>query len=196
MSVLFGPIVQQGYVVPDLEKALRHWIARGVGPFFVEELRDYPGVYRGHAQTFDLNAAFSYSGDQQIEVIQPVGDAPSIYRDWLEKHPEGGLQHVAVWVDDIDAKRSELEASGHRYEVIQSYGDRHAYLDSATEPGVMVQLMARTENNTRLFQLIGEAAAVWDGSTAPVRRIDWSTGRPVIADEDGADRDEKRGGRS
>ena len=29
MSTLFGPVVQQGYVVPDVEKAIAHWLARG-----------------------------------------------------------------------------------------------------------------------------------------------------------------------
>ena len=36
MSKLFGPVVQQGYVVPDSDKAISHWLSRGVGPFFVE----------------------------------------------------------------------------------------------------------------------------------------------------------------
>jgi len=70
MSVLFGPTVQQGYVVPDLQAAMQHWLARGIGPFFFEELRGYPGLYRGRETQFDLDAAFAYSGDQQIEVTQ------------------------------------------------------------------------------------------------------------------------------
>jgi hypothetical protein len=35
MSNLFGPIVQQGYVVPDLDATMAHWLARGIGPFLV-----------------------------------------------------------------------------------------------------------------------------------------------------------------
>src|SRR5690348_10456121 len=35
MSVLFGPMIQQGYIVPDMDSALQHWLARGVGPFYL-----------------------------------------------------------------------------------------------------------------------------------------------------------------
>ena len=47
MSQLFGSVIQQGYVVPDVEAAMRHWIDRGVGPFFVEELRGLPALVDG-----------------------------------------------------------------------------------------------------------------------------------------------------
>ena len=144
MSVLFGPPVQQGYVVPDLQAAMRHWIARGIGPFFLEELRGYSGIDRGLETTFDLDAAFAYSGDQQIEVIQPLGSSTSIYSRFLEDHPTGGLQHLAVWVDDIDETLKRIEREGKRYVVVQSYGDRHAYIDSVDSPGVMIQLMVGT----------------------------------------------------
>jgi catechol 2,3-dioxygenase-like lactoylglutathione lyase family enzyme len=179
MSMLFGPPVQQGYVVPDLRAAMEHWLARGIGPFFFEELRGYSGIFRGAETTFDLDAAFAYSGDQQIEVIQPLGSSTSIYSRFLRHHPTGGLQHLAVWVDDIDETLSELARSGNEYVVEQRYGDGHAYIDSVASPGVMMQLMAHTEANDELFRVIREASEDWDGDTAPIRKIDWSSGRPV-----------------
>jgi hypothetical protein len=179
MSVLFGPAVQQGYVVPDLQAAVKHWLARGIGPFFLEELREYPGIYEGQETQLDLDAAFAYSGDQQIEVIEPLGSSTSIYSRFLESHPSGGLQHLAVWVDDIDETLARLERIGKRYAVAQRYGDRHAYIDSVDSPGVMIQLMAHTEANDELFRVIQDASRDWDGETNPVRKIDWSTGRPI-----------------
>jgi hypothetical protein len=179
MSVLFGPTVQQGYIVPDLQAAMQHWIARGIGPFFFEELRGYPGIYDGQEAKFDLDAAFAYSGDQQIEVIQPLGSSTSIYSRFLQQHPEGGLQHLAVWVDDIDETLTRLERSGKHYVVAQRYGDRHAYIDSVDSPGVMIQLMAHNEINDELFRVILEGSVDWDGETKPIRKIDWSTGRPI-----------------
>lgn len=179
MSVLLGPPVQQGYIVPDLQSAMEHWLARGVGPFFYEELRGYPGLYRGEETSFDLDAAFAFWGDQQIEVIQPLGDSSSIYSRFLHFHPTGGLQHLAVWVEGIDETLARLERMGKRYVVEQRYGDRHAYIDSVDAPGVMIQLMAHTENNDELFRVIKAAAETWDGETNPIRKIDWSTGRPI-----------------
>jgi catechol 2,3-dioxygenase-like lactoylglutathione lyase family enzyme len=162
---------------------MRHWLARGVGPFFVEELRGYPAVVRGETVSVDLTAAFSYSGDQQIEVIQPLGGAQTIYDEFLAGNAEGGLQHVAFWVDDIEEKLAELESAGHRYKVVQRYGDRHAYLDNLEMPGVMIQLMAHNESIDELFSLIRDAAELWDGFSHPIRKIDWSAGRPVVREE-------------
>jgi hypothetical protein len=180
MSVLFGPFIQQGYVVPDIDRAVSHWAARGVGPFFIEEHIRPPGEYRGEAIQPDLSAAFAYSGDQQIEVIQQHDDTKTIYRDFLKGHPTGGLQHLAVWVDSIPEKLDELSAAGHEYQVRQRFGDAHAYLDSSAQPGVMVQLMARIDLMTELFDAIERASHGWDGTTEPLRRIDWSSGRPKI----------------
>jgi catechol 2,3-dioxygenase-like lactoylglutathione lyase family enzyme len=179
MSALFGPVIQQGYVVPDIHEAIRHWAARGVGPFFIEEHIRPPGEYDGVPIRPDLSAAFAYSGEQQIEVIQQHDDDPTIYRDYLASHPEGGLQHLAVWVDDIAQTLAHLEDSGHPYTVRQRYGDGHAYLDSVESPGVMMQLMARGDHLVALMDTIRAASIGWDGVTAPLRRIDWSTGTPV-----------------
>ena len=49
MSLLFGPLRQMGYVVRDIEGAMRHWIdVCGVGPwFYAERLPLTAFSYRG-----------------------------------------------------------------------------------------------------------------------------------------------------
>jgi hypothetical protein len=180
MSKLFGPVIQQGYVVPNVQDGMQHWLARGIGPFFVERLDDFDGIVDGAPVKLNLTAAFAYSGDQQIEVIEPRGSVGSIYNDYLQRHPDGGLQHLAVWVDDIDSKLAELEASGHLFTVKQRYGDGHAYIESVEHPGVMIQLMAHNPAIDELFAIIKEAADSWDGVTDPVPEIVWSSGRPQV----------------
>lgn len=180
MSKVFGPVVQQGYVVPDIDEAMEHWVARGVGPFYIEHLKGFDGNVDGEERKLELKAAFAYSGDQQIEVIQPLGDSPSIYEEYLKTHPDGGLQHLAVWVDNIDEKLSSLKEQGLDYVLRQRYGDGHAYIDSKEKPGVMIQLMARGPVMEQLFEVIKDGAENWDGKTDPVRKIDWSTGKPVV----------------
>lgn len=162
-------------MVPDIQVAIQHWLARGIGPFYIEEHISPEGVADGAPIHSDLSAAFAYSGDQQIEVIEQHNDAATIYRENLARHPEGGLQHLAVWTDDIDAKLEEL---GDAYILRQRYGDMHAYLDCAAAPGVMIQLMANNEIINELFDMIRAGADSWDGVTDPIRKIDWSTGRP------------------
>ena len=184
MSILFGPVVQQGYVVPDVEAAIAHWTARGVGPFFLMDITDFPGEYDGEPIMAEMRAGFAYSGDQQIEVITPGGEHPSIYKDFLAHTPQGGLQHLAYWVDNIAVKLAEIEAAGHSFRVWQRYGQApdytaHAYIDSTSHPGVMMQLMARSDFYDMFFGLIKAAADSWDGSTDPVRMLDMSSGTPT-----------------
>ena len=183
MSRIFGPVIQQGYIVPDVKEAAKHWIAIGVGPFFLDEGLTLPGTYKGEKHEFGLTPAFSYSGDQQIELIQPDGPAPSIYKDYLRKVPDGGLQHIAVWAEDPDATAEKLIGEGHKFEVVQAYDDitnpgrnRHIYMDSTEHPGTMVQLMMRDPLYIALFGLIKDACDNWDGSE-PIRSI-----RPLLAD--------------
>lgn len=184
MSSLFGPVVQQGYVVPDVEAAMQHWLARGVGPFLFVDIKDFSGVYRDQPIRAEMQAGFAYSGDQQIEVITPSLDHPSIYKDFLEHTPQGGLQHLAWWVESIDAKLAELDAAGVRYEVWQRYGEApdyqaHAYIDLLDHPGVMVQLMAYSDFYKMMFGALAEAAKQWDGVTDPIRVMDPASGKLV-----------------
>lgn len=192
MSKLFGPVVQQGYVVPDVEAAMQHWLARGVGPFMFVDIQDFAGQYSSGPQEdvpiqAAMQAGFAYSGDQQIEVITPSFSHPSIYKDYLELNPQGGLQHLAFWVDDIDPKLAELDDSGVRYRVWQRYGEppnyaAHAYLDLLDAPGVMIQLMARAPHYDMLFGQLHAAAQSWDGNTDPIRVIDPGSGKLIARD--------------
>jgi catechol 2,3-dioxygenase-like lactoylglutathione lyase family enzyme len=184
MSQLFGPVVQQGYVVPDVEAAMQHWLARGVGPFVFVDIQNFSGIYDAEPISASMQAGFAYSGDQQIEVISPSLDHPSIYRDYLEHSPQGGLQHLAFWVDDIDEKLAVLDAEQVRYVVRQRYGEApdykaHAYLDMPDAPGVMIQLMARSDFYDLLFGALAAAASEWDGKTDPIRALDAGTGKLV-----------------
>jgi catechol 2,3-dioxygenase-like lactoylglutathione lyase family enzyme len=183
VSSLFGPVVQQGYVVPDVDEAIAHWLARGVGPFFLQDITGFEGIYEDEPIMADMRAGFAYCGDQQIEVITPEGDHPSIYKDYLNENPAGGLQHLAYWVDSVDDKLAELEAAGHDYKVWQRYGQApdyrlHAYIDSRRNPGVMIQLMAHSDFYDMFFGLMRQAADEWDGVTDPVRMLDMSDGVP------------------
>lgn len=184
MSALFGPVVQQGYVVPDVEAAMAHWLSRGVGPFVYVDISDFPGEYAGKPIMASMRAGFAYSGNQQIEVIAPSLDHPSIYRDYLEQVPTGGLQHLAFWVDDIDAKLAQLDTDKVAYRVWQRYGTpptyaAHAYLDLVEQPGVMIQLMARSPFYDTLFGALQTAANEWDGRTAPIRVFEPAQGALV-----------------
>ena len=170
MSNLFGPVVQQGYVMPDIHEAMAHWIARGVGPFYLMDDIRLPSEHYGEAQETHIAAAFAISGSQQIEVIMPYPDSGrTIYGDFLKENPEGGLQHLAVWSEDVDADLAQLTEDGINYIVAHRYIGSHAYLDFPDKPGVMMQLMPRDQLHIDMFDVFEKGAATWDGVTDPVR---------------------------
>ena len=173
MSRIFGEVRQNGYVVRDIEAALRHWTeVLGVGPFFLFErvpIEDFR--YRGRPSPLEVSIALANSGPLQIELIEQRNDAPSMYRDFLAAGHEG-LQHVAFWTGTFDAELARLAEAG--YAVGQSgrigEGGRFVYLETEAHPGTVVELSEISGPKGRFFRHVAEAARDWDGSD-PVRRL-------------------------
>jgi catechol 2,3-dioxygenase-like lactoylglutathione lyase family enzyme len=173
MSRIFGEPRQNGYVVRDLEAALRHWTqVLGVGPFFYFEhvpIEDFR--YYGAPSPIDVSIALANSGALQIELIQPRNDAPSMYRDFLAAGREG-LQHLAWWTESFDADLARLEARGYRVAQSGAIGPdgRFVYLETELHPGTVVELSQVSGPKGRFFAHVAEAARSWDGRE-PVRRM-------------------------
>jgi hypothetical protein len=172
VSRRFGAIRQNGFVVRDVEAAMRHWSdVLGVGPFFYFErvpIEDFR--YRGEASPLEVSIALANSGPLQIELIQQRNGAPSMYRDFLDAGREG-LQHVAYWTEQFDGDLERLHAEGFR--VGQSgrigEGGRFVYFETGAHPGTVVELSEVSGPKGRFFAHVAEQALVWDGSD-PVRR--------------------------
>ena len=109
MSRFFGGIRQNGYVVTDLDAAIRYWTtAVGVGPFY--RLDHVPldyFTYQGEPSAPDLNIALANLGDVQIELIQQLNDAPSPWRNFAVAKGAGLHQCVGL---DADLRRRPEEA--------------------------------------------------------------------------------------
>ena len=175
MSTLLGPAHQLGIVVRDIQAAMVHWTKNmGVGPFFYLEnppIFDYK--YRGKPSPLKLRAAFAYSGLMQIELIELVNDTPSSYKDFLDAGHEG-LHHLGFlsenYVDDLQRAVDaglEVEQSG---KALNDEG-HFAYFASQGHPGTVMELIAVTDANRQLFEMVQAASANWDGSE-PIRRLD------------------------
>ncbi|HEY5845938.1 MAG TPA: zinc-binding dehydrogenase [Microlunatus sp.] len=105
---MWGSISQIGYVVRDIEASMRNFTACGIGPwFYLKGVRPSDFTYRGEPSDMAMDVAVANSGDIQIELITPVNDAPSMYRDFLEAGHEG-VQHVAYWTDDYQGCMTAL----------------------------------------------------------------------------------------
>jgi hypothetical protein len=72
--------MQMGFVVKDLDAAIRYWTeVLNVGPFIVIEnaIAGRRVVRRGSETNMELTLAFAYMGDVQIELVCLSNDAPS-----------------------------------------------------------------------------------------------------------------------
>ena len=175
-SPLLGPATQLGFVVRDVEKAMRHWIdVFGVGPFVCMEngTSQPPPVtwMRGAPVSVEMKLGFAFLGEVQIELIEQTNDAPSPYTEFLASGREG-LQHLGYWVHD-HAKASEtVAAAGYRavYEIRVAGQDLPiVYYESPDLFGPMLELVPPKWRRSR--EAIRKLTSEWAGSD-PIIRYD------------------------
>ncbi len=173
MKPLFGPIVQNAYVVRDLEAAATHWATKlGVGPFYaMEHVQFGPAYLRGAPLTFDMSVAIAQWGEIQIELIVQHDSSPSIYSEFAAVHGEG-MQHVGVMTASLDEHLAALRPLG--IEPVQwgatAGGMRFAYVNTDLHAGCMVELIESGPAVDAFFAMVRKGARQWDG-TRPLRRL-------------------------
>jgi hypothetical protein len=173
MTPRFGPVMQLGFVVPDLERAMAHWTSTvGVGPFFVmSHIKFAEAIYRGAPTDADISVAVAQWGEVQVELIQQFNESPSIYSHFPGR-AAGGLQHVGVMTNSVHDDLEKLRP--HGIEAVQqgstANGIRFAYINTDQHPGGMIELIEHGPAIDGFFAMVREAAQGWDGSK-PVRRL-------------------------
>ena len=115
----------------------------------VETIRakEFEGTYYGKPSNAESLVAMAYSGGTFIEIIQPV-KGNSIFQDYLDKNPSGGIQHIAysIPVAKLDKVISEFADKG--FQVITSFNHPIAkivFFDTYKEIGVVTEIMGITE---------------------------------------------------
>jgi len=171
MSRHLGEIRQLGYVVPDIEAAMDHWSrVMGVGPFFYNPRVPIEGYhYGGQAFEVENSVALANSGFVQVELIQTRNDAPSMYRDFMQRG-HMGLQHVAYWTRTFDDDLARMLALGFdgQMEGCVGVNGRFVYFAQEAHPGTVIELSEVLGPKGRMFDTIRAASQGWDGSD-PVR---------------------------
>ena len=171
MSVSYGPIAQLGYVVRDIETAVRVWAEKlRIGPWFYNPKLALTS-YRFRAVAYEdieISYALSNSGGMQIELIQQRCVTPSLYLEYLARYGEG-LQHVCVWPEDYDAAYALALQSGLTPAQEGTFGRiRFVYFDDAAHGGTSLELSEMISARRPAIARIRDAAAGWDG-TNPIR---------------------------
>ncbi|MGH9687167.1 MAG: VOC family protein [Candidatus Acidiferrales bacterium] len=164
-------VIQMAYVVKDIQQSMREWIDKlKVGPWFL--LPHFTGVdalYRGKPTAADVSIAMSFAGHMWIELIQPLDDAPSVYREIIDRRGYG-FHHFGVATADFSRDLLRYEASDATLAFFARVpsGGRVAYMDTtATLPG-MTELIELGASFDSIFSRMYRASIGWDSSD-PVR---------------------------
>ena len=163
-------IRQLGYVVSDMDKALKHWVdVVGAGPFFMIEhcaLREQ--VYRGQPSAVDVDIALGNSGDVQIELICQNNDVPSIYNE-TNSAGHVGLHHFGIMPASFELAKASFVEKGCE-EVFSCTVSRAelAYFDTRERLGHFTELWENSNVFNDVARLVEDAARSWNGSN-PIR---------------------------
>lgn len=161
-----GPIIQNGFVVPDLEAAVAAWVKLGVGPFFAFHDSSYATTrYRGEINTPKFSIALAFWNDVQIELITQSCNTPSVYREFLDEGKEG-FHHVLTTTDDMEALLVDLKRDGHEVLADVDIGPngRVIYFRMAGQQWPLIEVGEFTPAIHDIFAMAKEASVGWDGS--------------------------------
>jgi hypothetical protein len=166
-----GTICQMAYVVEDLHQAIAWWVERmGVGPWFVLDSFGSPEhVYRGKPNTANVAIAMSFAGSMNIELLMPLDDEMSVYRETIDKVGYG-FHHFGVAQEDIEEEVERRIAKGevlaHRAQV--PTGGKVAYFEGGVGAPGFVELIPATPGMDAGFSAFWEQTRGWDGKD-PIR---------------------------
>ena len=168
MEKKFGPIMQMGFVVEDLDDAIDYWTKKmNIGPFIkLEGIDLIDQYYKGKPADLDFSGALSYTGGMQIELIKQHCDTPSIYNEYINNE-KGELHHLCCLTTDIENDISILESQGY----INIQGGKtqdngqFAYLDTQKKERPIFELTQLSQGGLSFFNMVEEAAKNWDKKT-------------------------------
>ena len=173
-----GRIDQISHLVRGIAGACRQWIdTQGIGPWLIVRNLALVGTHDGVPTEPLLDVAIAYSGDLQIELIEPRNDAPSPYLAHT-RSGELGLHHVAYFeAQDIDARVAQARRQGLelRFDVRSRLGTRYVYFTPPPAPPPVhapgwIEIVETDPATRALFEQLRGEARDWDGSGA-VREI-------------------------
>jgi hypothetical protein len=166
-------LLQQAWVVPNIEVAAQRWSALlGVGPFYVAEYtpdRFTEVLYRGQPGQLSMRTAIAYAGDIQIEFIEPTMIGPNCYHDVVAPGSEG-FHHICFWSTDLASDIQHYLKQGcvvaTQARVINGAG--FAYIDARSLCGCMIELLEYREPIEARFNVWRDAAKTWERDRDPL----------------------------
>lgn len=166
-----GQVMQMAYVVEDMQAAIDWWVRdAGTGPWFVlDHFWADDQIYRGAPSTADISIAMAFSGHMCIELMQPLDDNPSVYREIIERSGYG-FHHLGIAVADVDEAIRDYERRGYElaFRAAVPTGGAVAFMDDGQKNPGFVELIPATPGMDQTFTGWWRASVDWDGKN-PVR---------------------------
>ena len=165
-STTFGShFGQVAWVVKDIKVAEKFFQeVFGTANFVkMENIRaeEVEGTYNGKPGNYSFHLYLSYSGGSMLELIQPVS-GQSMYQDFIDKHPQGGVQHIAYLVSEAELDKSISELQNRGFRIIQSLTlpvARVAYFDTYEEIGVVTEIIGLTDAGVEFMSQLKSGSA-------------------------------------
>jgi catechol 2,3-dioxygenase-like lactoylglutathione lyase family enzyme len=108
----FTEMLHVGVVVKDLDQAVARWKAMGFGDIRVSPpSKGVDRTYHGKPIDVALKQAFVHGTHPMIELMEPLGDGPSPWGDYLKEHGEA-LHHIAFRVPDTGPELEKYRRLG------------------------------------------------------------------------------------
>lgn len=187
---------QIGFYAKDWRKfAQSHHDLFGSGPFFYTVNKFGRLIYRGEevdCKGVEFHACYGGWGSHSIEVVQQVGDAPTMFTE-LNGDDEMGFNHLHCFVEDLDQAieacemlnipiitigYADLEVAlekarltGVDEEVVRAGASKPSFMvvDMREQFGTCVQLINAKAKN--LHNYIIRSMVDWDGETDLFRKM-------------------------
>lgn len=134
-------ISQIGIVVPDMDKAIKFYKDVMGLDFNVLPREPESCILHGKETHFQLKTGFTFLNGLQLELIQ-VMNGTSAHSEFLEKNPNGGMHHVAIYVTDLESEVQKYTDAGVKIIAQGEYmRTKWAYLDSTEQSGLLLELI-------------------------------------------------------
>lgn len=145
------------WVVPDIRKTVQ-FLSSSLGVSFPEpehsSARDFNMSFNGKVTSADWLTTQTYNGGSYIELVQPLS-GESMFHDYLQKFPAGGIQHIAfrLPVEDFEQVTNTLREQGFACigEVDHQIA-RMAFFDTYGIAGVATEIMGITPEGWKILE--------------------------------------------
>lgn len=140
-------VTQIGILTKDIEKSKAAW-----EKFFripkqpISQSEGYGkthALYHGEPLNGLIYQVCFDLGNIQLELIQPIGDTPSYWKECLDRDGEG-IHHFSFAVKDMEGNIKDLEELGMTLTQKGEFtGGRYAYLDARNSLSIILELLEK-----------------------------------------------------